>query len=113
MKRGEVWWVHLGSSTGGQIRKRRPAVIVSSDASNRHPKPRPGRAAHLVDRTRVYPSEAPVTVRRRRSKAEADQLATVAKPRLRDRLGRLSDADLRAVDHALCVQLDLLERTPR
>ncbi|MFQ5542554.1 MAG: type II toxin-antitoxin system PemK/MazF family toxin [Candidatus Binatia bacterium] len=33
MKRGEVWWVSFDPSVGGEIQKRRPAVIVSNDAS--------------------------------------------------------------------------------
>lgn len=37
MKRGEVWWVDFDPSIGGEIQKRRPAVIVSNDASNRFP----------------------------------------------------------------------------
>ena len=36
MLRGEVWWVDFGPSLGGEIRKTRPAVIVSNDASNRN-----------------------------------------------------------------------------
>jgi mRNA interferase MazF len=36
MKRGEVWWVNFDPSIGGEIRKRRPAVIVSNDAANQH-----------------------------------------------------------------------------
>jgi mRNA-degrading endonuclease toxin of MazEF toxin-antitoxin module len=36
MKRGEVWWVNFDPSVGGEIQKRRPAVIVSNDASNKH-----------------------------------------------------------------------------
>ena len=39
MKRGEVWWVDLGAGSvkvGGEIRKKRPAVIISNDAANRH-----------------------------------------------------------------------------
>ncbi len=35
MTRGEVWWVNFDPSVGGEIRKKRPAVIVSNDASNR------------------------------------------------------------------------------
>nr|MBA3969469.1 type II toxin-antitoxin system PemK/MazF family toxin [Gemmatimonadota bacterium] len=31
MKRGEVWWVNFDPSVGGEIRKKRPAVIVSND----------------------------------------------------------------------------------
>jgi mRNA-degrading endonuclease toxin of MazEF toxin-antitoxin module len=34
-RRGEVWWVAFDPSIGGEIRKTRPAVIVSNDAANR------------------------------------------------------------------------------
>jgi len=36
MKRGEVWWVEFDPSVGSEIRKTRPAVIVSNDAANRN-----------------------------------------------------------------------------
>ena len=36
MKRGEVWWVSFERSLGGEIKKKRPAVIISNDASNRY-----------------------------------------------------------------------------
>jgi mRNA interferase MazF len=35
MLRAEVWWVDFDPSLGGEIKKIRPAVIVSNDASNR------------------------------------------------------------------------------
>ncbi|HPI78637.1 MAG TPA: type II toxin-antitoxin system PemK/MazF family toxin [bacterium] len=35
MKRGEVWWINFDPSIGGEIRKKRFAVIVSNDASNK------------------------------------------------------------------------------
>jgi mRNA interferase MazF len=34
MLRGEVWWVDFDPARGGEIRKTRPAVIVSNDAAN-------------------------------------------------------------------------------
>ena len=37
----------------------------------------------------------------------ADQLATVSKERLDNRVGRLSNADMQAVEHAIKVQLEL------
>ncbi len=36
MKRGEVWWVNFDPSVGSEIRKQRPAAIVSNDFSNQH-----------------------------------------------------------------------------
>jgi mRNA interferase MazF len=34
-RRGEVWWVAFDSSLGGEIKKTRPAIVVSNDAANR------------------------------------------------------------------------------
>ncbi len=56
---------------------------------------------------RLYPSEAYVTLRGERRKAMADQLSTISKRRLRDRLGRLDGGDVTAVERAICVQLGL------
>jgi len=36
MKRGEVWWVEFDPALGTEIKKTRPAVIVSNDAANRN-----------------------------------------------------------------------------
>ena len=35
MKRSEVWWMAFDPAVGSEIRKTRPAVIVSNDAANR------------------------------------------------------------------------------
>jgi mRNA interferase MazF len=58
---------------------------------------------------RLYPSEAVVLVRGTQHKAMADQLTTVSKTRLLNRMGRLSGADMRKVEQAVKVQLGLSE----
>ncbi|MDO4708881.1 MAG: type II toxin-antitoxin system PemK/MazF family toxin [Pseudomonadota bacterium] len=106
MVRGEIWWVEFDPAVGSEIRKRRPAIIVSNDAANRN-------LARVVvipltsNTARLYPGEAWVTVGGQRSKAMADQIMAADKQRLKSRLGAVSKADMQAVEDAIKLHLAL------
>lgn len=106
MQRGEVWWVEFDPSVGSEIRKTRPAVVVSNDSANRN-------LSRVVvvpltsNTGRVYPGEAVVTAGGQSSKAMADQIMAADKTRLKSRLGVISKVDMLAVEEAIKVHLAL------
>jgi mRNA interferase MazF len=108
VKRGEVWWVQFDPSVGSEIKKTRPAVIVSNDAANRN-------LSRVVvvplssNTGRQYPGEALVVVAGQSSKAMADQIMAADMARLTDRLGTLNKADMQAVEDAIRLHLGMAQ----
>jgi mRNA interferase MazF len=87
MKRREVWWVNFDPSN--RFLNRVQVVPLTSSTE------------------RLYPSEATVAFGGKKSKAMADQLATVSKERVFRRAGVLSLADMHKVEEAIKIQLDI------
>ena len=105
-RRGDIFWVALDPTRGTEIRKTRPAVIVSNDSCNTYG----SRVVVLPITSNVsslYPGEVAIEVEGKPARALGDQIRSIDKSRLRSRLGRLNQEELEAVDDALRVTLAL------
>ena len=106
MNRGEVWWLEFDLALGSEIRKTHPAVIVSNDSANLH-LPRLQVVPLSNNMQRVYPIETLVTVAGQKSEAMVDQIVTADKRRLKQYFGKLTQADMRAVEVVIKIHLGI------
>jgi mRNA interferase MazF len=115
MRRGEIHEIDLDPVRGSEANKRRPAVIVSNDAANMAAE-RLGRGVITVvpvtsNLEQIYPFQvrlpAAVTGLARDSKAQAEQVRSVAVERVGARLGVVPRALMLEIDEALRLHLAL------
>jgi mRNA interferase MazF len=105
-RRGDVFWVALDPAFRTEIKKTRPAVVVSNDSCNRYG----SRVVVLPVTSHVeslYPGEALIRVKGQPARALGDQIRSLDKTRLRSRIGTLSAEELTAVEDALLVTLGI------
>ncbi len=104
VQRFDVWLVTLDPTVGSEIRKTRPALVVSPDEMNAHIAT--VIIAPMTTKGRSYPTRVPCTFQGKSGKVVLDQLRTVDKARLVKRLGRL---DAAASDGVLATLAKLFE----
>jgi mRNA interferase MazF len=109
MLHGEIWQVDFKAG------KSRPAVVVSNDRANATAS-RLGRGVVTVvpvtsNTARIYPFQvllpAATTGLAVDSKAQAEQISSIATDRLSRRIGRVSPHELAQLDQALRLHLEL------
>lgn len=115
MRRGEICLVDLAPARGTEADKQRPAVIVSNDGANATAT-RLGRGVVTVvpvtsNVERIYPFqvllEADATGLTRDSKAQAEQVRSVAVERIGRRVGFVPAQVMSQLDEALRLHLAL------
>lgn len=115
MRRGDIRSVDLDPVRGSEANKRRPAIIVSNDAANATAS-RLGRGVITVvpvtsNIDHIYPFQvllpAEDTGLDRESKAQAEQVRSVALERIGSRSGVVPNAIMLKIDEALRLHLGL------
>ena len=110
--RGELWWVNGSPGRGPEQEGRRPALVVQTDAANHNPR----YPNTIVVSVSTKGRDLPFHVRLRPSSengltapsfAKCEQVLTIGKHRLAERLGRLPQTDLARVEAALRLVLSL------
>lgn len=103
MRRGEVWWAELPPPIG-----RRPVVLLSRDAAYRV---RTSITVGIITRTiRAIPVEVPLGPEDgmpEQCAANMDDIFTIPKARLVERITTLSPQKMTAIDKAVIFALDL------
>ena len=106
IRRGELYWLDWSPGRGSEQAGRRPALIVGSDAANANDR-YPLTIVVAVSTTQrnilthVVLEPDDDNGLRARSSAKCEQLLTVSKDRLLEKIGRVSDTDLERVSVAL------------
>ena len=105
-QRGDIYWVALDPTRGSEIKKTRPAVILSNNSCNTY-----GSRVVVLPITSntdsLYPGEAIITVNGKPARVLGDQIRSLDKSRLRTRIGSLNVDELAEVEDAVLITLDL------
>ena len=115
MRRGDVVWVHLDPARGSEASKRRPAVVVSNDGANRTAQSLRRGVVTVVPITSqtksVYPFQVQLPARScglpKSSKAQAEQIRSIAVQRIGSTVGHLPTHLLAKLDDAIRLHLSL------
>jgi mRNA interferase MazF len=110
--RGDIFWVNLDPTVGTEIRKKRPAVIISNDAANKRyhqitviPLTSQNVQSLELFQTFIPSGESGLN---KDSKALAEQVRTISKLRLGSKVGHLDSETMQELEKALRVHLDLV-----
>jgi len=112
MRRGEVWLINLDPTVGAEIRKTRPAIIVSDDAIGILPLKIIVPVTDWKDHYAVAPWMVKLDSDSRNglakpSAADSFQVRSVARERFVQQIGKISDHHLRQIVEALALVLKI------
>ena len=104
--RGEIYWIDLDPTIGSEIKKTRPALIISNDQGNKF--------SNLVivapitsSTARVYDFQVKIDLPNIHGKILLNQIRAVDKVRILSKIAEVNDDDMDKVNESIRIALDL------
>ncbi len=99
-KRGDVYWVNFDPTIGTEVKKTRPAIILSNNLFNKY-LPRLLVVPITSNAAKVYDFDAAVVIEGKKGKAMLDQMRAIDKNRLGKKLGCITPDEMKDVERAI------------
>jgi len=102
-----VYWVRLGPVLGSEIAKTRPAIVISEDAMNRIL----GTIVVCPVTSRLHPhwpSRIQTRIAGQASEIAIDQIRTIDKSRIGEKIDQIDEASASAIRHLVTVMYGVL-----
>jgi len=110
IKRGEIYWIDWPPGRGSEQKGKRPSLIIQNDIGNKHSSTTIV-AACSTAQEKPYPFVVQVSAKesglRKDGSINLSRIMTIAKSRLLDKVGELSEAKMAEVDQAIKYSLGL------
>lgn len=104
--RGQIYWINLDPAIGTEVKKTRPALIISNDIQNSY-KQRCIIAPITSSCNKIYPFEVLIEIRGKKGKIMLDQIRTVDCQRIGSYIESLVSKQMEQVSKALKLVLAL------
>lgn len=111
-KRGELFWIDWSPGRGSEQQGRRPALIVQTDSANSNPRYPNTIVVAVSTKGRPVPFHIALEPTAQSclselSYAKCEQLMTISKERLGEKIGQITPEEQTAIDTALRLTLHL------
>lgn len=108
--KGEIYWANLSPTIGSEISKTRPVLIVSNDINNQY-----AATISILPITsttaKIYPFEVFLPKGEGNlindSKAKANQIRTIDKQRIGNKIGKISSSKMIEIEEAILTHLGI------
>lgn len=104
--RGEIYFVDIGFGVGSEQSGRRPGIIIGNDIGNKH-SPVVEVVYTTCSRKRPMPTHVKIQSSKRSCTVLCEQIDTISKERIQDRIGKVTDQEMQLIEAALLVSLGI------